>query len=185
MPTYRLLLSDWRDRETYADHKVGLRAWVERHLAEIEHRFPARFATRNALVVKGAPEILADLPVGITAAEIPDLAATRVLLATVPTRGTRHFAPGTTVYPHGRHSGDGYQRVYVTGLDKETARLVTMMCLALRFEAWRVELVTDVRVVFALREHGVSWAVRPGAESEEEMRAIASSMNARVAGQTR
>ncbi|HYQ02993.1 MAG TPA: hypothetical protein VER96_30180 [Polyangiaceae bacterium] len=72
-------------------------------------------------------------------------------------RGTTRFAPGTLVYAHAPYSGDGYQRVFFTGRDRETGRWATSICETRRFDSWHRVAVEDPELLLHLATHGAYW----------------------------
>lgn len=79
----------------------------------------------------------------------------------VEVQGTKHFNPHDKVYPHTVHSGDGYERTYITGMQKDTGKYITLIGSVDRFENWRIETVTNPIVVYYLNSF-MGWQVRFG-----------------------
>jgi hypothetical protein len=92
--------------------------------------------------------------------------------------GTKHFAPGQTVYVHGVHSGDGFERAYVTGRHRDTQGLCTLITSTARLVRWRAEYLEDPAAVYHLqRPRGYQGS----GDRAQWIADTATAMNARVA----
>ncbi len=167
----------YTDAETYAQIKAAVFAWRERHLQAIALAWSTFTTTAqgtgnprhrlHVVILQVEPAALSDLPEGVIAEQIPPLQPRwGVAARTPPTSpdarggiviGTKHFAPSTEVYCHGAFSGDGYERIYVTGRHKESGHFITIMQPTKRLLDWRVVFIDNPIVLFELREYDRGW----------------------------
>ncbi len=155
--------AETRDSEGRRRTARALLAWREEHAARIILSFRTRARegpARAVAVVVGAPELVERLPAGAAHRVIGPLLPLDALAADTwegtydlrgrTVHGTRAFAPGETVYFHGVHSGDGFERAYATGRHRDTGRYVTLISPTRRFVRWRRERVTDPVAIYHL-----------------------------------
>jgi hypothetical protein len=88
--------------------------------------------------------------------------------------GSRHFAPGETLFVSGPHSGDGLERTYLTGRHRD-GRWASMLGPTARLVDWRVGTLTDPGWIAAVR--GATW----DRWTDADLVRFASGMNARSA----
>ena len=187
----------WTDAETWRQKNDRLKQWRRDWKGQIAWSFttaPARANWRDdrgrkrVAVVHATPAALAELEGMASCQRIAPLVPVWGLAATVVDEaydlrgvevvGTKHFAPGSTVYPHRQCSGDGYERTYVTGQDRETGRYASVIYPVWRFRDWKAVLLGVPAVIYRMRGPA-GWT---GAEGEkEEAEGIARFMNERVA----
>lgn len=76
-------------------------------------------------------------------------------------RGAAHFAPGTRVYVDPPYSGDGWERTYMVGRDRDHGRWIRLMGPRARLRGFHVEEVTDPEALAVLALGG-PWTRYPG-----------------------
>jgi hypothetical protein len=171
--------------EPYRALRQALFAWAERHREHVQNRWPI---SANELLVIASAEALADLPAPAGWREI-ELAPRWGLLADVadrtyqirgtPVRGTRHFAPGTTLYVYPPYSGDGFERTYMVGPHRDTRAYISIIGPTARLERWRVETITHPAMLYEIGRALVPWDERSDV-TREMAEATAQAMNERV-----
>lgn len=187
------------DPSTYAAIKQDLFAWRAAWNSQIGSTFitssPSPYPSlasnntrhrRRVLVVTASHAACEHLPSGTTYVIIPPLQPIRAVAARVKHRsydlhgarvdGTKHFAPGSLVYPHPARWGDGYERAYVTGRHRDTQKYVTLICATNRFEHWHHLEVLDPIIIYELHYNGIPWTK----ESEQDLDAFVAVMNERM-----
>ena len=185
------------DQDRYAQIKDSLHDWRLRWAADIRYTFTTAIPDHSARrqqwqkgVVVAAPKHAIDqLPNGIMGHQIPNLEPVWGLSAQVrdvtyqmkgtEVHGSKHFAPGTEVYPHQRRSGDGYARAYVTGLHKEKNKFFTVVMATFRLKNWQAVLLDNPIVIYSMRNFGMhGWIGKAGDKEEAEQ--YAKGMNWRI-----
>ena len=185
------------DQEHYAQITDNLHNWRLKWAEDIQQTFTTaipdssvrRQQWQKGVVVAAPKHVLDQLPDGITRRQIPNLEPVWGLSAhvrdvtyqirDVDVHGSKHFAPGSEVFPHQRRSGDGYARAYVTGLHKETNKFVTVVMATFRLEKWQAVLIDNPIVIYSMRSFGIGgWIGEPGDKEEAEQ--YAKGMNWRI-----
>ena len=96
--------------------------------------------------------------------------------------GTKHFLPNQAVYPHKIYSGDGYERSFVTGRQKESNRFISIMMPVIKMEKWSIEKLSNPIILFRMQE-GAGWnGSTGGSHQAAQLEAInyANFMNERI-----
>ncbi|UQA59069.1 hypothetical protein [Polyangium aurulentum] len=187
----------WTDPETWRQKNDWLKQWRRDWKGHIAWSFatapaqtygPEDRGRKRVAVIHATPAALAELLPVATCRPIPPLEPVWGLRATVNDEpydsrgteviGTKHFAPGSPVYPHRQYSGDGYERTYVTGKDRETGRYASIIYPVWRFRDWEAVLLDVPAVIYRMRGPA-GWTGLPG--EQEEAEGIARLMNERVA----
>ena len=162
--------------QDYKTKKLQLLEWRQQNNSQIQYSFPTFSRRRERVlngkrarrvaVVLGKSWILKSLPSGVSHKIINPLNPMLVLAADAWNEsydlngerisGTKHFAPGQTVYFHGIYSGDGYSRVYATGRHRHDGQICQLMCNTERFVNWRAEIIQEPILVYHL-QHAYRW----------------------------
>lgn len=183
------------DREKYVQIANSLYEWRQKWQDRIDRSFKTSIPShlnngklKVSVAIVSDLNILKSLPTGINSQIIPPLHPVWSLVANVKNatysmkgieiRGSKHFEPGSAVYPCRRWSGDGYERPYVVGLQRDTHKFISIVCPSSRLENWRVELVENPIVIFQLRHTTGGWDGSDG--DREEAQLLADGMNRRA-----
>lgn len=198
-----VIWTPFTNQEQYTQIKNNLYEWRQQWKEQIQlsfttivpgHLYESKSTNQNsrkklrvAVVITSDKNILDTLPARVKSRITPNLIPVWSLVANVKNdsysikgveiQGSKHFEPGAEVYPCRQWSGDGYERPYVVGVQRETKKFVSVVFRSNRLENWRVELVENQILIFQLRHTVGGWM--GDAKDKEEAQLLANIMNQR------
>ncbi len=194
MNHYQIQISPKTEQE-HKDVKTALFEWRSKWSDELglsfvpsvrDHtRIEGKWLKSKRVIVQAPLHAINDLPKQVGVQEI-DLSPVWNIVAQIKdgnyeskgkiVHGSKHFKPGELIYPHSVHSGDGYERTYLTGRHKETEMIITLLSGLTRLENWRIETVSNPIIVYELNSR-IGWQDRHGSD-QEMAKGICKRMNA-------
>lgn len=94
----------------------------------------------------------------------------------ITVKGKKHFSPGTKVYCYPPQWGDGYEKVKVIGLHRNSHKLITIVMPSKHIINWRLKTVYHPLIIKEMKATG-GWLNKES--HKEDILTMASSLNKR------